>query len=770
MTLQPSQFQFKTYEYEPLPTQTSIRLLSFVKQRSDGPTICGTKLIECSLRTVDLASSPVYKALSYTWGNPWSIPTNPKDDKYDAAHQWPLAVNGRVHFVRKNLLEALERLFLEGAPTINQRFPPFNKTQLIRASESNTAATVLRCLRLGADMHLQDRFGETALHYAAENGHAEVVEILLSYGANKQIRDKSKRTPLDCCLQRKRCKYQEVARLLQDTGSLENHSEAVRTLNKQPDNEVYDMWIDAICINQSDVAERTAQVALMSRIYSTAKSVVVWLGPEDTSTQMASIALERDTITRKNCIRDVRNLFNRSWFTRKWIIQEISMAKTIEVWCGSFQMNLDCLLHYSQEQLSPADKILESPPTKLSLGRKGLGVWDVLVIRHWLAQIQPPSPNDTNQLLPPSLPALIALTWHFQSADPRDRIFSLLGIVSKYAVEDTACDLVADYSMSTDEVFLKAGRLFVEARGRNEFHHWDERSEILEPLEGLSFVQHESPAAGSKPSWVPDFRLGLKTARIWDSRFSAGSQESGCNIWPSDSRLLKVDGYLLGQVTQTERELRVRYNTPPISVPDIAAWFYMALGLACRYHHVSDMSRVEVLWRTLTADATWDGQPSITKESFKVFLCQQLQKSREEPKQFSIFEDLINQLRADDESQSLPKVEDISAFNQKKVGGCSCDKGRCKLHSFHHEFKRISSRRQLFRTELEYLGLGPRDAITGDQVWLLAGARVPFILRPASNPQGTARFQLIGECYLHGEMHGEAMGRGEVTFKPIEIE
>lgn len=38
------------------------------------------------------------------------------------------------------------------------------------------------------------------------------------------------------------------------------------------------LWIDAICINQESDAERNHQVAQMGRIYSSAKTVVVWLG------------------------------------------------------------------------------------------------------------------------------------------------------------------------------------------------------------------------------------------------------------------------------------------------------------------------------------------------------------------------------------------------------------------------------------------------------------------------------------------------------------
>ena len=38
------------------------------------------------------------------------------------------------------------------------------------------------------------------------------------------------------------------------------------------------LWIDALCINQSDIEERSSQVAFMSSVYSRAVRVIVWLG------------------------------------------------------------------------------------------------------------------------------------------------------------------------------------------------------------------------------------------------------------------------------------------------------------------------------------------------------------------------------------------------------------------------------------------------------------------------------------------------------------
>jgi hypothetical protein len=46
-------------------------------------------------------------------------------------------------------------------------------------------------------------------------------------------------------------------------------------------NEPREIWVDQACINQKDVAERSAQVMFMNQIYKNATCVLVWLG-EDT--------------------------------------------------------------------------------------------------------------------------------------------------------------------------------------------------------------------------------------------------------------------------------------------------------------------------------------------------------------------------------------------------------------------------------------------------------------------------------------------------------
>jgi hypothetical protein len=49
--------------------------------------------------------------------------------------------------------------------------------------------------------------------------------------------------------------------------------------------EVQYLWVDAICINQNDTAERSIQVPLMGSIYADANSALVWLGLDESNVE-----------------------------------------------------------------------------------------------------------------------------------------------------------------------------------------------------------------------------------------------------------------------------------------------------------------------------------------------------------------------------------------------------------------------------------------------------------------------------------------------------
>jgi hypothetical protein len=61
--------------------------------------------------------------------------------------------------------------------------------------------------------------------------------------------------------------------------------------------------------------------------------------------------------------------------------------------------------------------------------------------------------------------------------------------------------------------------------------------------------------------------------------------------------------------------------------------------------------------------------------------------------------------------------------------------------------------RRMFVTKDSRLGMGPQSLECGDEIWGLEGANVPFVLR-RSNKEN---FQLVGEAFVFGAMHGEAV-------------
>lgn len=63
----------------------------------------------------------------------------------------------------------------------------------------------------------------------------------------------------------------------------------LRQLSTNP----FTLWIDAVCINQRDNAEKSSQVSMMDRVYAEAAKVVAWLGEGDESENaLAMIAIQ----------------------------------------------------------------------------------------------------------------------------------------------------------------------------------------------------------------------------------------------------------------------------------------------------------------------------------------------------------------------------------------------------------------------------------------------------------------------------------------------
>lgn len=84
------------------------------------------------------------------------------------------------------------------------------------------------------------------------------------------------------------------------------------------------LWVDAICIDQTDECDKTQQISIMRNIYHKAQCVIVWLGVEEDNSSLAIDYLNRrDCDVNSRFDNDLeaafRALFARSWFYRVWV-------------------------------------------------------------------------------------------------------------------------------------------------------------------------------------------------------------------------------------------------------------------------------------------------------------------------------------------------------------------------------------------------------------------------------------------------------------------
>jgi hypothetical protein len=76
--------------------------------------------------------------------------------------------------------------------------------------------------------------------------------------------------------------------------------------------------------------------------------------------------------------------------------------------------------------------------------------------------------------------------------------------------------------------------------------------------------------------------------------------------------------------------------------------------------------------------------------------------------------------------------------------------------------------RHLFVSERGYIGLLTTNAEPGDEIWVLSGCSIPLLLRAGNGGRRT----LVGECYVHGIMYGEAvedLESGQKEAAPVVI-
>lgn len=94
------------------------------------------------------------------------------------------------------------------------------------------------------------------------------------------------------------------------------------------------LWIDVICINQRDTIESNHQVGLMKDIYSSARQVLIWLGPADKKTDFGVEVLQSGHIQLEENMRftiALDDLIWRDWFKRVWVVQDSRSLRSYRI-------------------------------------------------------------------------------------------------------------------------------------------------------------------------------------------------------------------------------------------------------------------------------------------------------------------------------------------------------------------------------------------------------------------------------------------------------
>ena len=531
-------------------------------------------------------------------------------------------------------------------------------------------------------------------------------------------------------------------------------SNLYNALRRLRDKSAKSLWIDRVCIDQSNVLERREQVQLRGSIYSKARMVVVWLGEEDTYTvpafalievisKLTTVLAAQVLHTNASDIFDPDALqamglpsfpsadwesmyrpFERRWFQRSWVIQEVALANIVIVMCGCRILNWDDIERTGQYLVfSGFFRAMQD-----TYGRQGRPTF-ASTIQNNRARVK----LDADR----PLTLLLSSMRRFQATDPKDKIYSLLGLLedkkgleTQGKVNDNV--IRPDYSLSVDTIFSQVTKSLIK----------HESSLAL-----LSTVEDASLRVTlNLPSWVPDYAVWQEVIILGmpdnPHKYCAGGDEP-LSLYDSDEPnhdIVSLAGYEIDSVIEigmcSDREsFRDRGSEVLVS------WFQLFASLPEVY--CNGQPRDDVIWRTLIGNVGGATHPAHADYArhFLAFLHHFLKDEKDLRKVIAI----------------LNAGRGTCAWQEISMAG--------DLHLYATSFVYITGLRRLFVTKKGYVGLGAKSVQIGDKVFVLPGGFVPFILRELTE----GYYRLIGEAYVHGLMRGEALKDPSRTLTRVNI-
>jgi hypothetical protein len=546
------------------------------------------------------------------------------------------------------------------------------------------------------------------------------------------------------------------------------------------------LWIDAICINQEDLDERSSQVPLMRYIYPQASQVIVWVGEQDDTSRLAMSTLEEwssfvtEDIFSKPHIRQefqtrfgprhhyesaliaISSFLQRPWFSRSWTLQEITLCQNATILCGEVEMLWISLYRAFvvavQANLDPF--FVDDPQIFPNCVR--------VMILNW---------SGRNDGVPPEpLPQILSVSYQFETSDPRDKIYSLLSLagINELSLYDPRYDIsVCDaYTLATLATIKDTNDLSI-----------------------LATTSRRSPDP-ELPSWVSDWREPPITSRIYLPEIFNVNH----NILPSLNQLeitlspeIQLDGACVDQVSRTYslaglwKDLRVGEGRWDFTMS--LSSFSKHINLGSNYS-ITGEDMLMAMFRTLNVDRGFLSNRQALNFMPITFPWHHLgvpkfvldRTNKRNMTKWYLISMIVRRL-ASVVPQHIRQAKDAASYNvairkvYKKLPlnstrlavntslstllrylplGKSYHKDATTLRNISNEAARhitaYINNRSFFVTKRGYIGIGPDTMKSGDIVCTLFGCTVPFILRAV---EGSEKFRLLGESYVHGIMDGE---------------
>ncbi|RYP23808.1 hypothetical protein DL765_000885 [Monosporascus sp. GIB2] len=230
------------------------------------------------------------------------------------------------------------------------------------------------------------------------------------------------------------------------------------------------LWVDAVCIDQSNIQERNHQVKNMIAIFRSALRVLVFLGEGSPILGRLVDYMSNDTGGQLPQVLDFISLFQCRWFHRVWVLQEVAVAKSV-------------LVVYGAKQMSWADFIEHCNLFLRLMAARNFPLMLPPVISYGLRQT---TMGDRRLQGKSDLLSLLQVSRNCSCKDARDKVYAIMGLLQ----DESALPLRADYSPSTTAgwVFLQAAAWYISTT---------KSLEILSQVDGTSAI--------NMPSWVPDW-------------------------------------------------------------------------------------------------------------------------------------------------------------------------------------------------------------------------------------------------------------------------